>query len=485
MPVHDSAALLKHLLSQKRETEWLEFKKSNAKPDDLGEYISALANAAILSSKPSAYIVFGVADDTLEVVGTSVCLKKMTKGNEPIENWLSRSLEPRVNFEFVDFQYQGKHVEIIVISPAFERPVRFKKEGYIRVGSAKKPLVDHPEKETELWAVTSRYSFEDGIAASHLRAEDITRMFYCDEFLQLMGRSALPTDRLVAYLIEEALIIDDMQGGFNVTNLFALLTARNLPQFPALAGKAPRLIIYEDSDNLDAMHDFTGRRGYAFSFGKLLNYIMSLLPGKEVFEHGRRVKKYQFPEIAVRELLANALIHQDLTNQGSRPVISIYKNKLEITNPGEPLIPVDRFIDAPPKSRNAKLAGLMRRMNFCEERGSGVDRAVNAIEEQLLPPPLFKDVGGSTVVTLFAERSFANMTKEERIRAAYQHACLHYGTKYPMSNQSLRKRFGLNAKQYSQVSIVIREAIERGLILPQDDGQANRNARYIPAWAGG
>lgn len=125
----------------------------------------------------------------------------------------------------------------------------------------------------------------------------------------------------------------------------------------------------------------------------------------------------------------------------------------------------------------------MRDMKLCEQRGSGVDRAIEAIEAYVLPPPLFASVDDSTVVTLFRERPFPALSQAERIRACYQHACLRHQSNDFLSNGSLRSRFGMPARQYPQISIVISDAIEAGLICPVEEDQGKRNARYVPIWA--
>lgn len=210
---------------------------------------------------------------------------------------------------------------------------------------------------------------------------------------------------------------------------------------------------------------------------------MEKIPHKEEIRHGSRVTRYSIPEIAIREILANALIHQDLTARGEGPRVEIFSDRVKITSHGRPLVPPDRLIDAPARSRNESLAGLMKKLGFCEERGSGIDRAIDAIEDEALPPPLFQVVEDSFVVTLFGDRPFSAMTKEERLRACYLHASLKFESGSRMSNGSLRARFGLTDRQYPQVSIVIRDAIEANLIRPQDEDQAKRNARYVPFWA--
>jgi len=203
------------------------------------------------------------------------------------------------------------------------------------------------------------------------------------------------------------------------------------------------------------------------------------MPHEEIMVTGVRQNKYPIPEIAIREFVANALTHQDFTIPG-HPTIEVFKDRIQITNPGIPLVDPSRFIDAPSKSRNEKLSAAMHRLGLCEERGSGVDRALDAIEREALPAPLFMTVEKSTVVVIYRERSFAGMSREDRIRACYQHASLRFEGGEPMSNASLRNRFGLPERQYPQVSVVIKETIEAGLVRPLDEDQAKQTARYVP-----
>lgn len=226
-----------------------------------------------------------------------------------------------------------------------------------------------------------------------------------------------------------------------------------------------------------------GRKGYAVTFAGLMKYLMQKIPHQEVMKHGIRTTVYNIPELTIREFVANAIIHQDLTVEGGRPIIEVYSDKVRIINPGTPLVDPDRFIDTPSKSRNPRFARLMREAGLCEERGSGVDRALAEVEKASLPPPLIQAVEGSTIVTVFTHKPFAELSAEDRIRACYQHACLKYEQSDYMNNGSLRGRFGLSQRQYPQVSNVIRDAIDAGRIRPLNEDQPNRVARYVPYWA--
>jgi len=223
-------------------------------------------------------------------------------------------------------------------------------------------------------------------------------------------------------------------------------------------------------------------KGYAVGFEGIIRFIMALLPSNEVIERALRRTVHTYPEIAVRELVANALIHQDFFMTGTGPMVEIFDNRIEITNPGEPLVSTDRFLDTPPKSRNEALAALMRRFSICEERGSGIDKVISQVELFQLPAPLFEVPEGFTRVVLFAHRSLKEMDKADRVRACYLHAGLKYIQHDFLTNASVRERFGIEAKNKAAVSRYIREAVKAGMIKPFDENAARKMMKYVPFW---
>jgi len=185
--------------------------------------------------------------------------------------------------------------------------------------------------------------------------------------------------------------------------------------------------------------------------------------------------------VAIREVIANSLIHQDMTITGAGPTVELFRNRLEITNPGKPLVEPDRFIDSPPRSRNEVLASLMRRLGLCEEQGTGIDKVVAAAGTAQLPPPEFRAEAAATRVSLFAARPFARTTTQERLRACYQHAVLLHLSGSQMRNQELRERLGIKNSNAAQASDVIRQALNKGLIRIADP--VRPKSGYVPFWA--
>lgn len=480
----ECASLVLELCALPRESEWVEFKVNNSNHSEIGEYISALANSAALLQKPSGYVVWGVEDGTRKLVGTSFDPGSAKQGNEDLENWLTRQLQPQVLFRFDACEVHGVRVVVLEVDSALSQPVRFSGEEYIRVGSYKKKLKNHPEKERALWQGFTAIAFEDGVAAERLSAEDVLRELAFPSYFDLL-RSPLPMDRAgtLAALEYDRLVQRSEDGRWSITNLGAVLFAKDLSRFGRLQRKAVRIVQYAGKGRILTTKEQVVSAGYAAGFEALVQSVIAALPTNEVIEQALRKSVPMFPALVVRELVANALIHQDLSISGTGPMIEVFDDRMEITNPGRPLVPAERMLDQPPRSRNEALAALMRRFGICEERGSGIDKVVFEIEFAQLPAPLFETPGDSMRVVLFGHRALKDMEKPDRIRACYLHACLQYVTHQPMTNTSIRRRFGIEERNKATASRLLNEAVESGLIAVQDQEAGTRIRRYLPFWA--
>lgn len=282
---------------------------------------------------------------------------------------------------------------------------------------------------------------------------------------------------------ESEKLIRGNAGGWAIMNLGGILFAKKLEQFERLARKAPRMIVYEGTNKIQTKLDKPGTKGYAVGFQGLVEFINGLVPSNEVIEQALRREVKMFPEIAVRELVANALIHQSFSESGTSVMIEIYDDRMEISNPGKPFISPERFIDEY-QSRNERLADLMRRLGICEEKGSGVDKVVEAAEVFQLPAPDFRVGERRTSALLFAHKEIEEMDRNDRIRACYQHCCLRYVMNEKMTNQSLRERFKLPEAKVATVSQIIAATLEGGKIKLGDPSQTSTRYRsYVPFWA--
>lgn len=477
--------LLKSLLAMPTETEWVEFKYNNDAPEDIGEYISALANSAALHGRDAGYIVWGIEDVTKRVVGTTVNPRQRKIGNEELENWLAHLLSPRIDFRFHEWEHEGRRMVLLQVQPAVGAPVAFKGTEWVRVGSLKKKLKDHPGKEKELWQALSRLSFEKGLAVQDVTGDDVLVRLDYTKFFELSDQK-LPVNRsgILERLAVERLIVPKGGDRFDITNLGVILFAKQLSQFEGLARKAFRVIRYNGNNRVETEHEKPGVKGYAAGFEGLVGYINDQLPRNEAMGQALRREVRMYPERAIRELVANAMIHQDFGIAGTGPMVEIFDDRLEISNPGVPLIDPLRFIDHSPRSRNEMLADLMRRVGICEERGSGFDKVVSDIEFFQLPAPDVRVDTTHTRVFLFAHRELAKMDKKDKVRACYLHCCLLCVSNKVMTNTTIRERFKIPETDYPVASRIIRDTIKAGLIKLEDPtSKSRKHAKYVPFWA--
>ncbi len=468
-----------------REYECCEFKHNNSSPEDIGEYISAISNSAALMNEALGFIVWGIDNTTHDVVGTTFRPHIETVGNEELENWLTHHLSPRIDFKIHEVKVEDKPVVVFEVPAARHTPVRFKDTEFVRVGSYKKKLKDFPEKESALWKLFHQYRFERDLAMADVAGSDLLRLIDYPTYFDLTNQQ-LPPDRdaILNRLIDESMIIQRQHGGYDITNFGAILFAKDVRDFDRLSRKALRVITYKGKDRIETRREQLVLKGYAVGFADAIRYIDYQLPVNEQIGEALREEIRMYPTIAIRELVANALIHQDFSITGAGPMVEIFDDRIEITNPGKPLIDTMRFIDQPPRSRNEALCAFLRRIDICEERGSGIDKAVSAIEALHLPPPDFRTSGDNTIAVLYADKALNQMTSAERVRACYQHACLRYVRKDRMTNSSLRQRFAIAEKNYSTASRIILETMKAGLIKPFDPTtKSKRFSSYVPVWA--
>jgi predicted HTH transcriptional regulator len=476
-------ALLGELLTHDEQT-WLEFKHDYADPKMIGERVSALGNAARLEGLERAFLVWGVEDGSRRVVGTTFEPTLARFKNQPLEMWLAQMLQPAPVLSFRVIKHPDGRVVLLEIPAPLDLPIEFDRTAYIRIGSATPRLSDYPERKKQLLDRLRPHIWEHGLASSFVQDDDVLRLLDYPTYFRLTKQPAVADPFAILDRLEsDRLITRDVGGRWSITNLGAMLLAHDLNDFGSEFGrKGLRLVAYKGRTKADTViRRIDGKRGYASGFEGLIKTINDLLPSREIIGNALRETVMLFPSIGVRELVANALIHQDMTVRGAGPTIDIFENRVEITNPGSPLMQVNRMIDLPPRSRNEAMASLMRRMGLCEEGGTGLDKAVIAIESLHLPPLDLREEAGSMQVVLHGPRPFADTTPAERVRAAYQHAVVKIISGDRLRNASLRERLGIDKGNESQVSGVIKATLSEGLIKPADP--VHPRAGYIPFWA--
>lgn len=479
----DTGRLLSRLLAEDSESAWLEFKENLEDPEQIGQYISALANGAALEGRANGYLVWGIQDSNHAIVGTKVDPPSLKVGNEDLEPWLTRLITPQVPLRFVQVESIASRVWMMQVGAASSRPVSFKGIEYVRVGSHKKPLKGHPEHERQLWRSFERESFETASALDRLRDDEVLELIDYPGYFRLVGVPLPENRRRILTYLEHDGVIKRSSVGWAVSNLGAALFGRDISRFPSLARKTVRVVQYEGDNRVSAVREREGQLGYAVGFQGLIDFVTALLPSRETIGSALREEHTMYPEVALRELISNMVIHQDFTEAGTGPMVEIFGNRVEITNPGRPIIDVRRFVDFPAKSRNEKLARMMRRCHLAEERGTGWDKVAAAVELHGLPAPRIEVTDFHTRTVLLAPKQLSQMDRDDRVRSVYLHTCLRYVSGEATTNASVRARFGIADANTAQASRVLKESVDSGWIGLRDATVGFKSRRYLPYWA--
>ncbi|GEA42982.1 putative DNA-binding protein [Corynebacterium striatum] len=484
-PEEQLVARVKRFIALPAELPWLEFKVNKLSSGaEIAKYACALGNSARLHDEPAGYLIWGVNDDHA-VVGTSFDWQQAkAKGNEDLLPWLNRVISPAPDVTFDEVTVDGHLVVLLRIPAALSAPYSFEGKRYFRKGSYMKILMDFPNEERQLWTKLNQFEFENTVVAEGLEPESITDLLDPEAFF--LNRPELPHTTgtaLIDTLRNAKAISYSHEQGWHIPAWSALMYARSLQDFPELRGRAPRVLYFNGPSRTAVEREWEFTEGYASSFTHIVTLFNTIRPGGEHIDpSGKRVVTPLLPTVAFREVLANALMHQDLEQRGRFLTVEIFSDRVEVTNPGTPLIDPQRFIDSASTTRNTHLGEALRLAHLVEQRGSGWDKIVSSLETEHFPPALVR-ANGSTTVSLSAYRPFALMTMEEKTQAVYQHACLRFLENLPVNNSSIRQRFGLKDSQAAQATRLLAATVEEGLIHPYDPSAGPRSLRYVPFWS--
>ena len=466
------------------EPSYLEFKQNNIQ--EIGEYISALSNASFWKGEEYGYLVFGIEDKTFVKKGiTGFDPFDLRIGNSPME----MSLSPAITgcaFEFMPLTENNLNFLIVKIGACYSTLAKYNKDAYFRIGENKTKLNQIPEWEAKLWQKINNKrpsSFLSKIVKGNLTKSNILELLDYETYYKLINNTKPPQnqDLIIERFVDEGLIIPN-NNNFDILGIGAILFARDMNSFLELRPKAPEVITYNGDYKLsEVVKTQTGTKGYAVGFQGLVDYIFTQIREPESIGT-LRTKQRIYPEVVIRELVANALIHQDF-EIGSRVMIEIFDTHIDISNGGGCLFDSSRIIDHTPKSRNEVLADTMRRLRIGERRGSGVDRTIEAIQTLQLPPPKFVDQGDAFISKIYSYKEYAKYTEEEKQRACVQFVALNFEHGRNTTNEDLRIRFGISEKSSSIISRLVKKCIDKNLLKKFDPvNNSKKNTSYIPIY---
>lgn len=390
MNTADLTALLDRLRAEPRESEWLEFKTNRYEPQAIGEYLSALANSACLLGKPRGYLVFGIADGTHAVVGTTFDPQAENgQGNQLLPLWLALGLHPNVGFEIHTWQYQGQRVVLFEVSPAFDRPVEFYGKAFVRNGSSKTALARYPEKERAIWSRRVDWSAQ---VCEQATLADLDPLAIAEARRQFAEKNKTKPDRLAELAAwDDATFLNKakltVRGAITHAALLLLGREESSSLLAPAVVRISWILKNERNEELDYEHFGPP---LLLNVNKVLARVRNLtvreLPDGTLFP----VELTQYDPWVIREALHNCIAHQDYGLRGRVQVVET-PHALLLTNvggflPGRVEDVIDQ--DAPLEIyRNPYLAEAMVSLNMIDTQGGGIKRMFQVQRRRFFPLP--------------------------------------------------------------------------------------------------
>lgn len=395
----DLIALVDRLRALPTETEWLEFKSNHVDPQEIGEYLSALANEAALCQQPQGHLVFGIDNAAHAVQGTDFDpYAAKAKGNQDLLPWLGALLQPNPGVVVQVAPHPDGRVLLLSVAPARDRPVAFAGKAWCRAGTSKTELARHPEKERALWNRGDDWSAEpcSGAGLADLDPEAVAEAR--EQFLvkHPSQAEALAQWDDTSFLNKARLL---RQGV--VTNAAVLLLGR--PEAATLLTPAVAKVswILKDAGNHELDYEHIGPPLLLAGdrlLKRLRNLMVRAMPSGTLFPQ----EVTQYDPWVLREALHNSIAHQDYRRQARVTVVE-FPDRVRISNagtflPGSVQTVIEQ--DAPQLLyRNPFLADAMVELNMIDTQGGGIKRMFETQRRRSFPLPDYElDAPGEVTV---------------------------------------------------------------------------------------
>lgn len=388
------------------------------KTDRLAQHICAFAN-----NKGGGMLVYGVNND-----GTRFSLPKDTidKTIQTLGNIAQNNLAYHIPIEHAVLEFEGTPLLFIYIPEQNDKPVHLRgKDIYSAYHRSAGQTVKMSRSQVKALIATSLgITFENQIAKRGLKPGEVLNILNYQTLYRLIDKEIPQSSGFILERLTYYNLCKQEETGWAITNLGAILFANKLEDFPNMAGHEVIVRKYTGTNNRQQEFERHGVYGYAVGFEGLIDFIMKHTSTEAIDLKREAIPTY--PRVAIREFIANALVHQDFGITGMPVTIEIFSNRISITNAGAPLNDINRLIDLPPQSRNEEIAQMMFTLGICERRGSGVDRAIAATEAMFLPPgQIYK---GRTT-----------------------HQSLYVSSEKPQRNDETRKNTGMLSTRLSEI----------------------------------
>ena len=468
------AEIIGNCLSRGDEAEWFEFKANLKKTDDIGEYISALSNAAAVAGEPFGYLIWGIHDKTHEIIGTAFNYQR-DENNEPIQHYLSRQITPSVSFRFDEDKIDGKRVVVLTTPAARIVPTAFKNVRYIRIGSSKENVRKYPDREAELFRILNY-----GVPTILNTPSRFDKLTFNQLFLYYETRGI----RLREDTFKDNLELLTSDGRYNILAQLLSDDPHIDIQFALFNGKTKSAPMY-------AVRNF-GHMCILLSLDRVLDYgdTLNVPQADERNRKAERKEVMLFNADAFREAVINAFAHNDWTHENS-PMFTAYQDRIEITSFGTlaPTQTKEGFFRGKSVPVNRKLAEILVQLHISERSGRGVPKIVDTYGREVFEfddnaivvriPFTRIDLGGDTQVdTQDNTQVTTQVTTQDNDTLSDVQNRIIDSCRSPKSVRELADILGF--KERKSVLRYLRPLTEQGRIaMTVPDKPNSRNQKYV------
>jgi len=354
----------------------LEFKASLPTKAELAKSIVAFANDA------GGEFYLGIQDNPREVVG--LLEDDLIRLEEKISNIINDQCAPAILPEILFLNFEGEHLIVTKMHKGSTPPYYLRNKGvekgtFIRVGSSNRQA--SPEIIAELERQKQNISFDSELVF-HKPVDELN----LGSFKELFQKKT--NEPLTNQVLSKLELTKSEQGKVLPTNALILLSDDEIRKqlFPyakiecaRFKGTIPGNFI--DQKTIDINVGLQAEQAYQF----VLRHISQ---GTTDYSGVYRNDRWEYPIIAIREVIRNAVIHRDYSLSGKDIKIAIFDDKIEITSPGK-LMPSIDFSDMESGQsdiRNKILAPVFKRLGIIEQWGNGL----KLIKEELQAYPEVK-----------------------------------------------------------------------------------------------
>lgn len=351
------------------------------------------------------------------------------------------------------------------------------KGSFIRSGDSDERMSDYEIYSYEAY----RKKYEDDIRLNEKANQTSIDNQSLDHYISLiksknMNFSSLP-DKNIKELLN--MVIE------NKPTLACTLLFSKYPQvfYPEYTINAMVVMGYEIGDTADDGARFIDNRRIEGRVKDIIEGTMSFLR-KNIrvstiikTDTGMRADKTEYPLLALREAVLNALVHRDYsTHTETIPIeIIMYKDRLEIRNPGGLYgrLTVDQLGKIRPDTRNPVLARAMETLGYTENRYSGIPTIQREMKKAGMREAQFTNLRNEFVVT------FYNENLGESISGDNQTSALLKFCKEPKTRQEIADFVGLSTVYYAMKNFV-KPLLENGrLKMTIPEHPRSKNQRYF------